>query len=126
MIKTMEDSIFYKMSKGEIKPVTTVRYEDGELLAFDDLHPCAKVHVVLIPKTPVQSIAQMEEQHQALLGKMIYRAKLLADEMGLSKDGYRVTFNTGKWGGQAIPYLHLHLIGGEPLNEDLSKFSHGQ
>ena len=120
----MENSIFAKFARGEMKP-ETVRYEDDELLAFDDHTPSAPVHILIIPKKPIPSVADLEEEDSDLIGRMLYRAKLLADELGIAQEGYRITINVGKWGGQAVPYLHLHLLGGAPLSEDLAKFTHG-
>ena len=124
--KDMEESIFYKMATGEIKPNTVVRYEDDEMLAFDDLHPSAPVHVLIIPKIPIESVADLTETQAGLVGRMVYRAKLLAEEMGIAESGYRLTINVGKWGGQVVPYLHIHLLGGQPLNQDIEYFSHGE
>lgn len=121
----MEDSIFAKFARGELKP-DTVRYEDDELLAFNDIHPKAPTHILIVPKTPIQSIAQLEEKHQLLAGKMLLLAKRLAEQAGIAEKGYRVTFNVGSWGGQEVPYLHLHLLGGAPLNDNPAEFSHGQ
>lgn len=108
----MEDSIFYKYAKGIEKPETTVRYEDDELLAFDNLYPDSPVHVVLIPKKSIQSIADMEEGDIELVGKMFYRVKLIAEELGIADVGYKLSFNVKEGGGQTIPYLHLHIEGG--------------
>jgi histidine triad (HIT) family protein len=106
----MDDSIFYKFARGELKP-ETVRYEDDEILAFDDIHPKAPVHILLIPKKPIQSIADMEAGDEAVVGKLLWRAKLLAEEMGIAEEGYRLGFNVREGGGQEVPYLHLHLSG---------------
>ena len=67
---------------------------------------------MILPKKPIKSVAQMESGDAELVGKMVYRAKLLAEELGIAESGYRVSFNIGKDGGQIIPYLHLHLMGG--------------
>lgn len=122
---SIEESIFSRFASGEIRP-EKVRYEDGEMLAFDDIHPHAPTHVLILPKRPIQGIAQMEVGDAELVGKMIYRAKLLAEELGIAENGYRLTINVGKWGGQAVPYLHIHLLGGQPLNDDVEHFSHGE
>ncbi|MFA5009946.1 MAG: histidine triad nucleotide-binding protein [Patescibacteria group bacterium] len=121
----MEDNIFYKFAKGEIRP-NMVRYEDSEILAFDDINPSAPTHILILPKKPIQSVAHMEVGDAELIGRMVYRAKLLAEEAGIAENGYRLTINVGKWGGQAMPYLHIHLLGGQPLNEDIEHFSHGE
>lgn len=112
----MEDSIFAKFARGEEKP-GLVRFEDDEILAFDNIAPQAPVHVLIIPKKPIESIADMEEGDASVVGRMLWRAKLLAEEMGIDRPGYRVSFNVREGGGQTIPYLHLHLLGGVKLGE---------
>lgn len=118
----MEDCIFAKFARGEIRP-DKIRYEDDEMLAFDDIHPKAPMHVLILPKKPIRGVAQMEAGDTELIGKMVYRAKLLAEELGIAENGYRLTINVGKWGGQEVPYLHIHLLGGAPLNPDVEHFS---
>lgn len=120
----MEDSIFAKFARGELKP-DTVRYEDDEMLAFDDIKPAAPTHVLIIPKISIPSIAHLRSEDTDLVGRMVYRAKLLAEELGVAENGYRLTINVGTWGGQAVPYLHIHLLGGAPLNQDIERFTHG-
>jgi len=120
------DCIFCKVARGEIAPGTKVRYEDKEMIAFDDRSPSAPVHVLIIPKKHIASFADIKKEDEGLLGRICYRIKLLAEELGLSRNGYRVTVNVGKWGGQVVPHLHFHLLGGAPLNENLADFSHNK
>ena len=105
----MSDCLFCKISRGEI-PSRKV-YEDDEVYAFHDIHPVAPVHFMLIPKLHLDSLAQAEAQHAALLGKMMTLAPRLALEQGLS-NGFRTVINTGKGGGQEVFHLHIHIIGG--------------
>jgi histidine triad (HIT) family protein len=86
-------------------------YEDDEVYAFHDINPVAPVHFMLIPKLHLDSLAQAEQQHAALLGKMMVLAPRLAREQGLEK-GFRTVINTGKGGGQEVFHLHIHVIGG--------------
>jgi histidine triad (HIT) family protein len=79
--------------------------------AFHDINPVAPVHFMLIPKLHLDSLAQAEQQHAALLGKMMVLAPRLAREQGLEK-GFRTVINTGKGGGQEVFHLHIHVIGG--------------
>jgi histidine triad (HIT) family protein len=102
--------IFCKIVAGQI-PSKKV-YEDDEVLAFHDIHPIAPVHFLLIPKEHVASLAECEEKHRALLGKMMLLTARLAKEQGLP-DGYRLLINTGKGGHQEVFHLHAHVIGGE-------------
>lgn len=95
---------------------STVAWEDDELMAFADIHPKAPVHLLLIPKAHrLASVADITADHQALLGQMMWRAKLLAEEQGIADDGYRLVFNVRKHGGQEVDHLHLHIMGGQPL-----------
>ncbi|MFA6971102.1 MAG: histidine triad nucleotide-binding protein [Gallionella sp.] len=101
--------MFCKIARGEI-PCRKV-YEDDEVLAFHDIHPVAPVHFMLIPKLHLASLADAEEMHAALLGKMLLLAPKLAKEQGLDL-GFRTVINTGSGGGQEIFHLHVHVIGG--------------
>ncbi len=108
----MSDCIFCKIVRGEI-PCRKV-YEDDEVLAFHDIHPAAPVHFMLVPKLHIASLMQAEEQHAALLGKMLLLAPKLAQDQGLD-NGFRTVINTGKGGGQEVFHLHIHVIGGGSL-----------
>lgn len=107
-----DDCIFCKIVRGEI-PCSKV-YEDDELLAFHDIKPAAPVHFLIIPKLHLASLADAEEKHGALLGRMLLLAPRLAREQGL-RDGFKTGINTGKGGGQLVFHLHLHIIGGGPI-----------
>lgn len=105
----MSDCLFCRIARGEI-PCNKV-YEDDEVLAFHDIHPVAPVHFMLIPKLHLASLAEAEDGHAALLGKMMLLAPKLAKEQGLD-NGFRTVINTGSGGGQEIFHLHIHVIGG--------------
>ena len=105
----MSDCLFCKIVRGEI-PCAKV-YEDSEFLAFHDIHPVAPVHFMLIPKLHLDSLAQAEETHAAMLGKMLLLAPALAKEQGLN-NGFRTVINTGRGGGQEGMHFHIHIIGG--------------
>ncbi len=105
----MDDCVFCKIVRGDI-PCRKV-YDDGELLAFHDIHPVAQVHIMLIPKLHLASLMEADGSHMALLGRMLLLAPKLAKEQGLS-NGFRTVINTGKGGGQEVFHLHIHIIGG--------------
>lgn len=107
-----DDCIFCKIVRGEI-PCSKV-YEDDDVLAFHDIKPAAPVHFLIIPKLHLATLADAEERHAALLGKMLLLAPRLAQEQGL-RDGFKTAINTGKGGGQLVFHLHLHIIGGGPI-----------
>ncbi len=106
------DCIFCKIAAGEI-PCRKV-YEDDELIAFHDINPVAEVHFMIVPKAHIVSLAHTEEQHGALLGRILLKAPQLAKEQGLG-DGFRTVINTGRGGGQEVMHLHVHVIGGGRL-----------
>lgn len=105
----MSDCIFCKIVAGEI-PCRKV-YEDDHVLAFHDIHPVAPVHFMLIPKAHVASLADCDEGHRDVLGRILLLAPRLAREQGLT-DGFRTIINTGRGGGQEVYHLHVHIIGG--------------
>jgi histidine triad (HIT) family protein len=90
-------------------------YEDDEILAFHDIHPWAPVHFLLVPKQHIASLAQADESHAPLLGRMLALAPKLALEQGCRpypEGGHRVVINTGNDGGQEVHHLHVHVMGG--------------
>jgi histidine triad (HIT) family protein len=101
--------LFCKIAAGQI-PSAKV-HEDDELLAFKDIHPAAPVHLLIIPKTHIASLADVDDGHAALLGRMLALAPKLAREQG-AMNGFRTVINTGPDGGQEIHHLHLHVMGG--------------
>lgn len=105
----MSDCIFCKIARGEI-PSKKV-YEDDDVYAFHDINPVAPIHFMIIPKLHLASLAEAEDSHAALLGKMMVLAPKLAMQHGLEK-GFRTVINTGRGGGQEVFHLHIHVIGG--------------
>ena len=103
------DCIFCKIVAGQI-PAKKV-FEDEELLAFHDIHPWAPVHVLLIPKVHIASLAEVGSVHDALLGRMLGLAPRLMKELGVV-NGFRTVINTGRDGGQEVQHLHMHVFGG--------------
>ena len=89
-------------------------FEDEDILAFHDIQPVAPVHFMLIPKLHIDSLAQVEQAHQMLLGKMMLLASRLALEQGCG-DGWRTIINTGRVGRQEVYHLHMHVIGGKDV-----------
>lgn len=111
--------IFCKIVRGEI-PSKKV-FEDAEILAFHDIHPSAPVHFLIIPKQHIGSLAECDDTHQAVLGKILAHAGRLASEQGAT-DGFRVIINTGRVGRQEVYHLHVHILGGpDPLGPMLSR-----
>jgi len=116
---SMEDCIFCKIARGEI-PSKKV-YEDGEILAFHDIHPQAPVHFMMIPKKHITSLADADADDAGMLGRMLTMSARLAREQGLP-DGFRTIINTGRIGRQEVMHLHVHIVGGpEPLGRMLPR-----
>jgi histidine triad (HIT) family protein len=109
--------IFCRIVAGELS--SDIVYQDEDFLAFRDISPQAPVHVLIIPKTHISSVAELAEKQQGLVGRLIMVAKSLAEKQGLADKGYRLVMNCGFEGGQAVPHLHLHLLGGRRLDDRL-------
>lgn len=109
----MSDCIFCKICDHEI-PAAIV-YEDDELIAFNDIHPLAKVHILIIPKKHIATTADLAEADTALIGKIHLVAKKIAEDLGMAEDGYRIVNNCKGNGGQEVFHIHFHLLGGEKL-----------
>lgn len=106
----MSDCLFCKIVQGLI-PCDKV-YEDEKVLAFKDIVPKAPVHVLVIPKTHMASLAEVTDFDT--MGHIIRVIKTISNELGL-KDGFRVVVNTGRDGGQTVGHLHFHLLGGRAM-----------
>jgi len=112
-----EGCLFCRIVAGEIP--SDVVYQDQEVLAFRDINPQAPKHIIIIPKVHIASLAELTDQQQGLMGRLIILASDLARKEGIAGRGYRLAINCGPEGGQVIPHLHLHLIGGRRLNDQL-------
>lgn len=113
----MEDCLFCKIIKGEI-PCDKV-YEDEEILAFHDINPAAPIHILVIPKKHIKSLAQLEKEDEAIVGKIYTVMNQIAEDKGFKQDGYRVIVNCGENGGQEVMHLHFHLLAGKKLGEKI-------
>lgn len=107
----MSDCLFCKMVSGEIKPAAV--FEDETVLAFRDINPQAPVHILIIPKSHVETLDDLDNAE--LAGQMLQTAIKIAEQEGLSSDGYRTVINCKKNGGQEIYHLHMHLLGGRQM-----------
>lgn len=115
----MSDCIFCKIVEGKI-PAQKV-YEDEEMLAFNDINPARPVHVLLIPKKHITSLATATAEDAPVLGRMLAKANEIAVAQG-SPDGFRVIINTGRIGHQEVQHLHIHIVGGpDPVGPMLKR-----
>jgi histidine triad (HIT) family protein len=113
----VEDCVFCKIVRGEI-PCDKI-YEDDQFIVFRDIHPQAPVHLLLITKRHIKSIAVMTEQDVNVVGQMVNIATRIAVAAGISSKGFRLVTNSGEEGGQVVPHLHWHILGGKQLSGEL-------
>lgn len=111
--------VFCKIANKEIK--TDILYENDDVLAFKDIHPLAPIHILIIPKKHIEGINFLGETEKDILlaGNMIIAAKKLAEKAGIGEKGYKLLFRVGREGGQEVPHIHLHLLGGARLSENI-------
>jgi histidine triad (HIT) family protein len=107
-------TLFEKIIAREI-PADIV-YEDDLVLAFNDINPQAPVHVLVIPKKPIPRIAEAEPEDHQVLGHLLLKAREIADDLGLQENGFRLVINNGIDGGESVPHLHLHILGGRAMD----------
>ena len=106
-------TLFEKIIAREI-PAQIV-FEDDRVLAIRDIAPQAPVHLLIFPKCPVPRIAEATPADHAVLGHLLLKAAEVAETAGLKRDGYRLVINNGPHGGETVPHLHCHILGGRPL-----------
>ena len=112
-----EECLFCRIVYGKVP--CDIIYQDEDFLAFRDIRPQAPKHVIIIPKTHIPSLAKLSKKQEKLVGDLIILARKLAEKEGIAKSGYRLAINCGPQGGQVIPHLHLHLLGGRKLRDQL-------
>lgn len=115
----MSESLFTRIMNGDI--AADIIYQDDLCIVINDIHPQAPVHLLVIPKKPLASLADAEETDQLLLGHLLLVAKKMADQKGIG-EGFRLIANNGKAVGQSVFHLHFHVLGGRTYQESsLSK-----
>ena len=109
--------IFCQIVKKEVPSV--IVYEDENIMAFKDVRPIAPVHILIIPKRHIETINDLKEADAEMVGRMVIMAKKIAKDFDMSEKGYKLLFRVGEWGGQEVSHIHLHLIGGAKLYENI-------
>ncbi len=109
----MEDCIFCKIIKGEI-PCDKV-YEDDMVLSFKDINPGAPSHILIIPKKHISSLNEVTNKDSEIIAHIFIVAKELVKKLGIDETGYRIVSNCGEEGGQTVPHIHFHILGGRLL-----------
>src|SRR5438093_6777106 len=92
-----------------------ILHEDVLCLAFEDAHPKAPCHILIVPKKHIESLNSMDETDDLVLGRLLLVARKLAQDKGIATSGYRLVLNTGADAGQSVLHIHLHLLGGRPM-----------
>ncbi|MEA3470462.1 MAG: histidine triad nucleotide-binding protein [Thermodesulfobacteriota bacterium] len=113
----MEDCIFCKIVRGEIP--STVVYENDEVLAFEDVNPMAPVHVVVIPKRHIATLMDVKGDEMETMGSMLSVVQEVAKIKGIDEKGFRMVINCNEEGGQLVFHLHIHVLGGKRLRDEL-------
>jgi len=111
------DCVFCQIVAGKIPSETL--YQDEEVIAFRDINPLAPTHVLIIPKRHIPSLSLLTDAEASLIGHMTKVANQLAREEGVAESGYRLVISSGEQGGQIVPHLHMHLLGGRRLSDKL-------
>lgn len=111
------DCLFCKIIKGDI-PSSKV-YEDEEVLAFRDINPAAPIHILLIPKKHMASLAEVKPEDGELIAKMHQIVNKIAVQEGFNESGYRLIVNCGKDAGQEVMHLHFHILAGEKMGDKI-------
>ncbi len=111
------DCIFCQIVAGKVS--SDILYQDEEVIAFPDINPLAPTHLLIIPKRHIPSLAHLSKAELPLIGHMVDVANQLAKKEGIAEKGYRLAINCGEQGGQLVPHLHMHLLGGKKLSDKL-------
>ncbi|MCV2883340.1 histidine triad nucleotide-binding protein [Aestuariibacter sp. AA17] len=109
----MSDTIFSKIIAKEIP--AEIIYEDDIALAFNDINPQAPTHFLVIPKKPIATINDIQENDREIVGHLYWVAAKIANELGFAEQGYRAVMNCNEFGGQTVYHIHLHVLAGKPL-----------
>lgn len=121
----IQDCIFCKIVNKDIS--ARIVYENDSVIAFYDVHPLAPVHVLIIPKKHIPSMNELIKDDISVIPDMFIAAGKIVEDHNIARDGYKLLVRTGVCGGQEVPHVHLHVIGGAQLHEDIHAVgsSHG-
>ena len=114
-----DKTIFERIADGEI-PADIV-YQDEHCVCFRDINPQAPVHLLLVPRKPIPRLAAATSDDHAVLGHLLVKVGTIAEQEGIAESGFRMIVNNGPDGGEEVPHLHLHLLGGRPLGPMLAR-----
>ena len=97
----------------------TIIYQDEEITAFQDIHPVAPTHILIVPNKHITSVNEIQSEDEPLMGRLFTIARELAEREGIHQNGYRLIVNTGAHGGQVVFHLHMHLMGGQRMRHPI-------
>ena len=109
----LENGLFSKIIRKEIS--AQIEFQDDDVTVFRDINPQAKIHLLIVPNKCIPTVDHLELDDQLLMGKLFVVAKMMAKKMELSDGGYRLIVNCKEDGGQEVPHIHMHLLGGEKI-----------
>ena len=109
----MADCLFCKIINKEIN--SDILFEDDDVLAFRDINPQAPTHILIVPKKHISTINDLQQEDEALTGKIILTAQSLVKQENIDENGYRLVFNCNSEGGQEVYHIHMHLLGGRQM-----------
>ena len=112
-----QDCVFCQIVEGKIPAI--IVYRDDKVVAFPDINPQAPIHILVVPSEHVPSLADLRPGGEELVAHLIQVASQLARKEGIAERGYRLVINSGREGGQVVPHLHLHLLGGHLLSDEM-------
>ncbi len=108
------DCIFCKIVSRQIP--ASIEYFNDEVIAFNDVNPQAPVHIIIVPKLHIEKVSDLDLSHRNLIANLVLVANELAKKKNINESGYRIVINCNKGAGQSVFHLHLHLLGGRPMN----------
>ncbi len=111
----MNECVFCNIANKSLS--SEILFENDRVLVIRDILPKAPVHLLILPKEHIVSISHLKDEQAPLLGEMIVIARQMGEKFGVSETGYKLMFNVGRDGGQVIPHLHLHLLGGKNMGD---------
>jgi histidine triad (HIT) family protein len=109
----MSNCLFCRIVNREVPG--SIVYEDERILAFNDINPQAPTHILIVPKRHIASLNDLTAEDDQVIGELVRRAAVLAEERGISAGGFRTVFNTNRDAGQTVFHIHLHLLGGRSM-----------
>ena len=110
----MQDCVICKIIAGEL--AGEILHQDENIAVIRDIHPKGPVHILIVPTKHIESILDLTPEDKEIMGELMFRVKIMAEQLGVAENGFRTVINTGRYAGQTIYHIHVHLIGGRILS----------